>query len=106
MVRSISRWTGPLVSVVLLCACSHAVRTNVDYRSVNEEGTKHYELRAEQSYTIPGAVENLPPEDPADMIALRLPHVDVRVKVIVDAKGVVTEARFPADATNYPAAFD
>jgi len=106
MIRSIFQRPGSIVFTMLLCACSHAVRTNVDYRSVDDAGTKHYELRAEQSYTIPAAVENQPPDYPADMIALHLSHVDVRVKVIVDEKGAVNEARFPADAADHPAAFD
>ena len=106
MARSIFRCTGPLVSATLLCACSHAVRTNVDYRTVDDASTKHYELRAEQSYTIPAAVDHLPPDYPADMIALHLPHVDVRVKVIVDEKGAVAEARFPTETAEHPAGFD
>jgi TonB family protein len=106
MAQSISRWTGPLVSALLLCACSHAVRTNVDYRSINDSNTKHYELREEQSYTIPAAVENLPPDYPADMVALHLQHVDVRVKVIVNEKGTVTDARFSNEPAEHPAAFD
>ena len=106
MARSIFRWTGPLVSATLLCACSHAVRTNVDFRTIDDADTKHYEMSAEQSYTVPAAVDHLPPEYPTDMIPLHLQHVDVRVKVIVDENGAVSEARFPPDAAGHPAAFD
>ena len=95
-----------LVQVGLLSACSHAVRTNVDYKTVSDPDAKHYELAAEQSYAIPTPVTHVPPAYPAEMIPMGIEHVDVRVKVIVDEKGVVNEARLDGQTADHPPAFD
>ena len=84
-----------LVCAGAMAGCSHAVRTTVDYRSVESPETKHYELRKEESFASPTPVEHLSPDYPATMISQHMPHVVVRTKVIVDEKGNVTEARFP-----------
>jgi hypothetical protein len=103
--RFAGAWLVPVVAA--LGACAHGVRTQVDFKSVENAGGAHYELRAEQSYTVPGPVDHQAPMYPPDMIALHLSHVVVQTKVIVDEKGHVTDARFPADsASNHPAAFD
>ena len=83
-----------LVGAGAMAACSHAVRTTVDFRSVDAPETKHYELRDEESFAIPTPVDHLPPEYPVAMIGQHIAHVVVRTKVIVDEKGNVTEARF------------
>ena len=88
------------VCATAAAACSHAVRTAVDYRSVDPPDTKHYELRDEESFAIPTPVDHLPPDYPTTMISQHIAHVVVRTKVIVDEKGNVTEARFSDSSTS------
>jgi hypothetical protein len=92
--NSSSRLSFVLSALALTSSCSHDVRTQVDFKSVEEPGTKHYDIRPEESYSMPTPVDHLPPQYPADALPLHLAHVLVRVKLIVDAGGNVTEARF------------
>lgn len=95
---------GWLVIVVALAGCTSvpvpapAPRTDVQYRAVNNADSKHYILSPAETAVAPTiGLANDPPIYPPALVARHLPSVSVRVTLIVDAKGRVTEVRF-ADA--------
>jgi hypothetical protein len=96
-----------------LCGCArHAARpqdpsTQVAYRTIEAPDTRHYDVAPEESANVPVPLANPAPGYPPELVALRLAHVSVRAKLIVDTQGHVAEVRFdPAQGASHPAAFD
>jgi hypothetical protein len=94
---------------LLACACTQPRKpapappaTRVAYRAAVEPGTPRYEEPDDVSTSLPQPFDNAPPIYPPTMIALHLPLVTVKAKVIVDADGRVSEVRIVAADASMP----
>lgn len=90
----------PIVSCMVLAACSTPVRTDppapqtqVAYQSVVSASTRRYELEPGENSTQPKLIENPEPVYPIAMIPAHLPHVVVRAKIVVDKAGSVAQVQ-------------
>ncbi|MBN8887298.1 MAG: hypothetical protein J0I77_16365 [Rudaea sp.] len=99
----------------VLAGCVHEIkpehappRTKVAYKASVDPQATHYEEKDDESTTIPQPGDNPPPVYPPSMIALHLPLVMVKAKLIFGAQGTVEEVRIvPADpASPRPVEFD
>ena len=96
------------LAIVLLCtaaaACTQApsrpsaaaasrnVRGSVDVQDMEADDTQRYAASATVKYVQAlGYPENVMPDYPRDLLALRLPEVVVHVRVVVDANGHVVD---------------
>lgn len=78
-------------------------RTHVSYHAVADKHARHYRMTAMQSIGSPlPAVHNRAPVYPPSLVARHLPPTTVRVLLIVNASGHVSEVRFAPVHTNDP----
>lgn len=108
-----------VLSVMLpfaLVACAHAPQVTqvpqplrdgkVSYEALPVVADGSYKLEASQTSFGAQSIARDPPAYPAELVASNLPPVTIRVKVIVDGEGKVTDVRdLDAPADEHHAAF-
>lgn len=78
-----------------------APRADVSYRPVADGDTPRYELDDTQTALLPEQGRANPvPAYPPQLVALRLPPVEVRAMLVVDAQGRVSDVRIPSSAAD------
>lgn len=70
-----------------------ANRGDVDFKPVVDMGVPRYTIKRDQAATDVKPLDHTPPIYPAEYVDLGLPPRDVRVKVIVNDTGDITEVR-------------
>ena len=102
-----------IASLLVACAAQQAIR-QIDLPRSGDVAMNAVDATAEQSYSMTGDAqwvaptpfsENEAPVYPSDLLAANLPPITVRVRVVVDGGGVVTESTAIAAPPDYPQFF-
>ena len=102
-----------IASLLVACAAQQALK-NIDLPRSGAVAMTAVDATEEQSYSMAGDAqwvaptpfaENESPVYPSDLLAANLPAITVRVRVVVDEGGVVTESRAIEAPPDYPQFF-
>jgi hypothetical protein len=110
-------WNGPfpmmLVLMLVACATQQAIQQvslprsgDVAMTEVIAADENSYAVASNEQWDMPVAFEeNAAPVYPPELLAANLPPVTVRVRVIVDEKGIVTDSTAVLAPPDYPQFF-
>ena len=100
-----------LAAMLVACATQQVLKQlprsgNVAVSEVNATNEQSYAMAADEQWVAPQAFyENEAPHYPPELLAANLPPIQVRVRVVVDERGVVTDSTALSAPADYPQFF-
>lgn len=103
----------PAFLILVGCVAQQAIERaesprsgSVAMQAVSADGSQSYEVATNETWFAPAPMDDLvAPVYPEDLLAQSLPAITVRVRLIVDENGIVTDSTALEAPPNYPQFF-